>query len=317
MLVSWTQRVLTFTIVTGLWHHSSCIASAQDAPNAASHRWVAPAVTAPRLQHRTFESAAVRSTVSYHIYTPAIYDSATARRFPVIYWLHGSGGSVPAPFLARVDSAIRAGKVPPVLVVFPNGLANSLWVDWKDRSVPMETVVIKELIPHIDATFRTIASRDGRLIEGFSMGGYGAARLGFKYPDLFGSVSILAGGPLQEEFNVNDAPRASPARAQVVLDAVDGGDQEYFKAQSPWRLAEQNADAVRRLRIRQVVGENDSVLENNRKLHERLSRLNIPQTFIIAPVASHNLRSVLEALGERVWEFYRDAFAGIPVPRAR
>jgi len=75
-------------------------------------------VNAPRVQHRTFESAEVRTTVSYHVYTPAIYDSATVRRFPVIYWLHGSGGSVPAPFVARLDSAIRAGTVPPVLVVF-------------------------------------------------------------------------------------------------------------------------------------------------------------------------------------------------------
>jgi len=173
----------------------------------------------------------------------------------------------------------------------------------------METVVINELIPHIDATFRTIASRDGRLIEGFSMGGYGAARLGFKYPALFGSVSILAGGPLQEEFNVNEAPRAGPAQAQAVLDAVFGGDQAYFKAQSPWRLAEQNADAVRRMRIRQVVGEKDNVLENSRKFHDRLTRLNIPHGFIVVPGAAHSLRHIVDGLGDRQWEFYRDAFA--------
>ena len=311
MLSSLTQRALAFTIAAGFWPLSSRTVSAQETPNTSGHRWVSPAVTAPRLQHRTFESAAARTTVSYHIYTPEIYDTATARRFPVIYWLHGSGGPVPgpAPFVARLDSAVRAGKVPPVLVVFPNGLVNSMWVDWKDRSVPMETVVIKELIPHVDATFRTIASREGRVIEGFSMGGYGAARLGFKYPDLFGSVSIMGGGPLQEEFKVNEAPRASPAQVQVVLDAVFGGDQEYFKAQSPWRLAEQNAEAVRRLRIRQVVGDRDQVLENNRKLHDRLSRLNIPHAFIVVPGAAHSFRQVVEGLGDRHWEFYRDAFA--------
>jgi pimeloyl-ACP methyl ester carboxylesterase len=310
------HRYVRASIAVGLWQGLGGIGSAQPTSPTAQ-QWVTRAITAPRLQQRTFQSAAVGMAVSYHVYTPEIYDSAPERRFPVLYWLHGSGGGGgTAPLTARLDSAIRADKVPPMLVVFPNGLANGMWVDWKDSRVPMETVVVKELLPHIDATFRTIASRDGRLIEGFSMGGYGAARLAFKYPDVFGSVSILGGGPLQEELRADNSPRATPAQTQAVLDTVYGGDQEYFKAQSPWRLAEQNVDAVRRLRIRQVVGEKDNVLENNRKLHDRLSRLNIPHTFTVAPGASHNLRQVLDALGDRHWEFYRDAFASVARPSA-
>ena len=314
MHLRWTLAAVVMTaVVTAprVCSHLGGVVHAQQARDTTAPQWVTPAVRAHRLQHRTFESAAARTTVSYHVYTPAIYDREIERRFPVIYWLHGSGGGVPAGMVARLDSAIGAGKVPPMVVVFPNGLVNSMWVDWKNGRVPMETVVVRELLPHIDATFRTIATPAGRLIEGMSMGGYGAARLGFKFPNLFGSVSIISGGPLQEEFDVHKAPRASPLHAQAVLDSVFGGDPEYFKAQSPWRLAEQNADAVRRLRIRQVVGEKDNVLENNRKLHDRLSRLNIPHTFTVAPGASHNLRQVLDALGERNWEFYRDAFAGV------
>ena len=204
-----------------------------------------------------------------------------------------------------------------MLVVFPNGLVNSLWVDSKDGRVPMETLVIKELLPHIDATFRTIATRAGRLIEGFSMGGYGAARLGFKYPDLFGSVSILGGGPLQEELTASTSPRATPAQTRMVLDTVYGGDQEYFKAQSPWRLAEQNVEAVRRLRIRQVVGERDNTLENNRRFHDRLTQLSIPHAFLVVPGASHSAREVFDALGDRIWEFYRDAFVPTQLPGSR
>jgi enterochelin esterase-like enzyme len=185
---------------------------------------------------------------------------------------------------------------------------NSLWVDWKNGRVPMETVVVRELLPHVDATFRTIGTPAGRLIEGMSMGGYGAARLGFKFPKLFGSVSILSGGPLQE-FDVHEAPRASPLHAQAVLDSVFGGDPEYFKAQSPWRLAEQNAEAVRRIRrIRQVVGDRDNVLENNRRFDARLTRLNIPHAFLVLPGVSHNLRELFDALGESNWAFYRDVF---------
>jgi S-formylglutathione hydrolase FrmB len=184
-----------------------------------------------------------------------------------------------------------------------------MWSDSKDGRVPMETVVVKELLPHIDATFRSIAALEGRVIEGFSMGGYGAARLGFKFPSLSGSVSILAGGPLQEEFNANEAPRASPREAQALLDTVYGGDQEYFKSQSPWLLAERNADTVRgKRRIRLVVGERDNVLDNNRTFDARLTALNIPHTFVVLPGASHNLREVIDALGESNCEFYREAF---------
>jgi endo-1,4-beta-xylanase len=64
-----------------------------------------------------------------------------------------------------------------------------MYVDWKDGSAPMETIIVKELVPHIDATYRTIATREGRLLDGYSMGGYGAARLGFKYHDLFLAVA--------------------------------------------------------------------------------------------------------------------------------
>ena len=58
---------------------------------------------------------------------------------------------------------------------------------------------IKELIPHIDKTYRTIASRKGRAIEGFSQGGRGTARHMFKYPELFCSVAPMGGGHQHEK----------------------------------------------------------------------------------------------------------------------
>jgi len=268
-------------------------------------------VQAPRLQQKIFDSAATGSRVSYFIYTPELYDAERQRRFPVLYWLHGSGGGLKGlPWLVRhFDAAIRAGKAPPMLIVFPNGLSNSMWCDSKDGRVPMETVLVKELIPHVDAIFRTIASREGRLIEGFSMGGYGAARVGFKYPDLFGSVSILAGGPLQQEFKVDEAPRASPRAAQRLLETVYGGDQKYFAAQSPWVLVEENADAVRSTtRVRMVVGDQDETLENNLKFDAHLTRLGIPHALTVLPGLGHDPKALREALGEVNWEFYGTVF---------
>ncbi len=283
----------------------------------AKPQWVLPAVNAPRLQHRTFESAAAKATVSYFIYTPEQYDTDKQRRFPVLYWLHGSGGGgAGVPQLVRhFDAAIAAGKTPPMLVVFANGLPNGMWCDSKDGKTPVETMVVKELVPHIDATFRTIASREGRLIEGFSMGGYGAARLGFKHHDLFGAVSILGGGPLQAEFDPEALPRGNPREGRELMKTVYGADQEYFKAQSPWVLAEQNAAAVRATtQVRQAIGDRDVTLANNRAFDAHLTRLNIPHTFTVPPGVDHNPKALLEALGEANWEFYRAAFAAEAVP---
>jgi enterochelin esterase-like enzyme len=271
---------------------------------------VTPEVHAPRVHFHTFDSAAAKAKVSFHLYTPPAYDTEPERRFPVLYWLHGTNGGLPgiAPLSDFFDRAIREEKIPPMLVVFPNGLAASMWCDAKDGSLPMETIVVKELVPHMDATFRTLAKREARLIEGFSMGGYGAARFGFKDSDVFGAVSILAGGPLDLELQGPRA-KARPEGREQILKTVFGGDIEYFKAQSPWVLAEQNAAAVRgNTRVRMATGERDFTLDLNRKFSARLKDLSIPHTLTTVPGVGHDTLALLNGLGEANWEFYRGVF---------
>ncbi len=287
---------------------STLNASRAPTPSLPVVEWVTSAVSAPRLQYRTFTSAAVKAEVSFHIYTPPTYDIEPTKRFPTLYWLHGSGGGLPGlPWLVNFfDTAIRAGRMPPILVVFPNGHADSMWCDSKDGRMPVETVVVKELLAHVDATFRTLATRDARLIEGFSMGGYGAARLGLKYPDLFGAISMLGAGPLQPELTADIGPGFNAnARAQI-LQSVYGNDQVFFQAASPWMLAEQNRSAVSgKTRIRQAVGDRDAVLAYNREFDARLTELNIPHQFIVIPGVDHDPPKTLNALGT---DFYRAIF---------
>lgn len=279
--------------------------------------WVTPSVTAPRLQFRTFESTVAQSPVSYHIYTPASYDAEKERRFPVRYWLHGSGGGLPGipQLVAHFDAAIAAGKTPPMLVVFVNGLRNGMWCDSKDGNRPVETMVMKELLPHIDSSFRTVVSRAGRIIEGFSMGGYGAGRLGLKYPEMFGAISMLGAGPLQPELTV--APRVGArGREQILLDAY-GGDMAYFRAQSPWVLAAEYAAKWRAgMPIRLVIGDRDETCAFNRDFHQRLEKLGIPHTFVVLPGVGHQPLAVLTALGKDSWKFYRDALVVAKQPGA-
>ena len=308
-----STRILTLAIVSLFVASSPAQSPGERIESQSGKAWVTPEVKAPRVSFHTFDSDAAKGKVSYHIYTPAANDREPQRRFPVVYWLHGSGGGLAglAKVAAHFDTAIEAGKTPPCFVVLVNGLAEGMYVDWKDGSAPMETIIVKELVPHIDATFRTIATREGRLLDGYSMGGYGAARLGFKYPDLFRAVSIMGGGPLQAE--LIQAPRAGRQRAAEVLNQVYGGDQEYFKNVSPRRIAEQNAEAIiKGSLVRQVCGDRDETFGPNRDFHEHLDRLKIPHTWTVLPGVDHNPMRTLEALGDSNWTFYRAAFGQPP-----
>ncbi len=299
----------------------SAMAQSADAPRADARPavpWITREVKAPRVSFHTFESAGAKTKVSYHLYTPAAYDASESsdRRFPVVYWLHGSGGGAAgiAKVATHFDAAIEAGKTPPCLVVFVNGLGEGMYVDWKDGTAPLETVIVKDLVPHIDGTYRTIATREGRMLDGFSMGGYGAARLGFKYPDVFRAVSIVGAGPMQEE--LVQTPRAGRQRAAEVLAKVYGGDQAYFRAVSPRTLAKQNVAAITAASlIRVVIGDKDETFENNRLFHEHLESLKIPHTWTVLPGVAHDPMGVLRAMGDENWALYRAAFGEPPAAK--
>ncbi|MFZ9881494.1 MAG: alpha/beta hydrolase-fold protein, partial [Phycisphaerales bacterium] len=277
-----------------------------EAPSATP--WITQAVTAPRVSFHTFDSGAAKAKVSYHLYTPAAYAREPEARLPVVYWLHGSGGGTAGiPRLAAfVDEAIEARTTRPFLVVFVNGLAQGMYVDWKDGSTPIESMIVKDLVPHIDASFRTIAAREGRMLDGFSMGGYGAARLGFKFTETFRAVSMLGAGPLDPDFE--RTPRANPRSRDGLLERVYG-DRAYFREVSPWELAAKHAEAIRKdTLLRVAVGDRDGTFALNEEFHEHLAALKIPHEWTPLAGVEHDPMQTLKALGEGNWAFYRKAF---------
>jgi len=305
---------LLFVFLSGVLLFAADAAKPKSQPHAvsASPLWVTKAVTAPRVTHHVFTSKSAKAEVSYHLYRPAAYEADGGRRFPVVYWLHGSGGGLPgiSSVARRFDAAIEAGKLPPCLVVFVNGLEMGMYVDWADGSAPVESMIIRDLLPHIDATYRTIAKREGRLLDGFSMGGYGSARFGFKYPELFRSVSIVGAGPLQSE--LKSTPRASRIQAEELLRRAFGGKQEIFREVSPRKLAERNAQKIKEgTLIRMVIGDKDETFGNNTDFHHHLESLGIPHSWTVIPGVGHEPERVFVALGDENWSFYRQAFVEV------
>ncbi len=276
-------------------------------PSSENTSWVTPAVSAPGVEHRVFSSQAARTAVSYHLYRPPQYDAEPTRRFPVVYWLHGSGGGLAgiAPLAAHFDAAIRAGRIPPLLVVFANGMTSSMWANSKNGRVPMETVVAQDLVNELDTRFRTVATRDGRLLEGFSMGGHGAARLGLRFPERFGAVSMLGAGPLDLDFA---GPRAlaNPAERARIMRDVYGDDLAYYREQSPLTVAEAFArGSGPRPRLRIVVGDADNTAPGSTAFSALLRTLGVAHEYRLLPGVGHDTMALFAALGDSVWAFYR------------
>jgi enterochelin esterase-like enzyme len=272
-------------------------------------KWIIEKIEAPNTEYVVFYSASVDSEVSFHIFFPDEYNLGTSERFPAIYWLHGSGGGREGiePLVNHFSAAMKNGTMPLAIIVFPHGLPYGMWCDSKDGKQPVESMVINDLIPYIDQNFRTIGSRKGRIVEGFSMGGYGAARFGFKYPELFGGFSMLGAGPMQLDFSVV-APHNQAIQPMIFRD-VYGDDMEYFEAQSPWRLAE---IYVRNVKYpspkRLVVGKEDFVYQANLDFHEHLDSIGVSHQYREFENLGHKVLPLFNALGQTNWMFYRAVF---------
>lgn len=243
---------------------------------------------------------------SYRLYLPPDYESNKTRRYPVIYFTHGmsvdSKRPITAGYIARIDQAIRNGVMPPAIVVVIQGLNRGWWVDSKDGKYPMESVVIRDLIPHIDKTYRTIASREARAIEGHSMGGYGALRLGFKYPELFTAVTGNSPALIAIE-------SFSTGSNLEMFQNTFGADRTYYDESGPWYLAEKNAAKVRMQSIRIICGDRDGLFARAQWMDGILTKLNIPHEFLPVPGSPHNHDQLLQYQTFDTMAFYGKVFA--------
>jgi putative tributyrin esterase len=153
--------------------------------------------TAPArlVENGSFASASLGRTMRYRVILPENY-AVTERRYPTLYLLHGLWGAYDN-WETHTDVFLHTRPFE-LIIVMPEG-EDSWYTDSEGASKDkFETYIIKDLVDHIDKTYRTLQDRHGRAIAGLSMGGYGALKFGLKYPDQFifaGSFSgALAAG---------------------------------------------------------------------------------------------------------------------------
>lgn len=173
--------------------------------------WHATLAAAGELHNETLLSKALGHSMRYVIYLPDGYESGQ-KHYPVLYLLHGAGGNERSwqdlgHIKEKADRLIASGSIPPAIIVMP-GCPACWWVNGAKEAA--ETAFWDDLVPAIDARYRTIDSRGGRLIAGLSAGGYGAVHYALRYPDRIAAVAALSPAIYTQAIPQFSAVRAQP-----------------------------------------------------------------------------------------------------------
>lgn len=255
----------------------------------------------PRLKHATFKSPSLKVDVGYCIYLPQQYDqdANSQQRFPVVYYLHGGrpGSETKSVKLVEFIHKVQTDDViPPTIYVFVNGGPVSHYNLPDDPKAQGASVFIKELIPHVDSTYRTIANRSGRALEGFSQGGRGTARLMFRHPDLFCSAAPGGGGHATEK-KISEE------------DGYENPNLRFAPGDNTWDLAREYAKHPQPpLRILVFVGNKGFNYENNLEWMQHLKSLGIPFDHIIIDDAPHSATNIYKKRGDEIMKFHTESF---------
>jgi len=241
------------------------------------------------------------AVASYRVYLPPDYDSNPTKRYPVIYFLHGASVDSKRPitsfYISRADAAIRSGVMAPAIIVLAQGDNQGGYMDSQDGKYPAESVLVKNLIPYIDANYRTIATREMRAIEGHSMGGAGALRVGLKFPELFATVT--GNSPALVRAPEPNEPPATPSSR---------GDANYVEAQSPVAIVKANVARAKTQKIRIIIGDKDPLYPGAANFHQLLTSLGVPHEWQVVTNSPHNHDQLLQYETFDTMAFYANVF---------
>jgi putative tributyrin esterase len=204
--------------------------------------------------------------------------------FPVLYLLHGLSDD--HTMWQRRTSIERYVQNLPLMVVMPD-TGRGFYID-AIAGPAWESAIIKDLIPFIDSRFNTIAAREGRCTAGLSMGGYGAARLALKYPEMFCAAVSHSGAVGFAHWNLSAEPRPDNdfgvEMCRIIGENSSGGPNDLYAL----------ADALppdKRPALRVDCGTEDFLLPANRDFHAHLEATGFPHTYLEFP-------------GAHTWEYW-------------
>jgi enterochelin esterase-like enzyme len=165
-----------------------------------------------RVQQILFASKSTNTSRRAFVYTPPDYDKDLTKRYPVLYLQHGWGEDETAwsnqgHANLIMDNLIAEGKIKPFLIVMTYGMTNEIrFGGLRSFDIgPFQTVLVDELIPYVDANFRTLSDQSHRAMAGLSMGGMETKTITLKNLDTFSHIGLFSGGSISLD-DVNNTP---------------------------------------------------------------------------------------------------------------
>ena len=242
---------------------------------------------AARVETLDIASAAMNKSYRANVVLPDSYAKGQAA-YPVLYLLHGAYGHYDDWLNKTPDKRLVPDLADQYnfIIVMPEGETFGFYLDSPvNKTSQFETHIIEEVIPKIDGSYRTVASKQGRVITGLSMGGHGALYLATRHPDLFcaagsmsGAVDIAGMTGYTDEFKTVLGPR--------------GATPDFYAANAVINMTDKMKENALPLII--DCGVDDFLLAYNRDLHQRL-------------VANKTPHDYSERPGAHTWDYWQNS----------
>jgi enterochelin esterase-like enzyme len=232
-----------------------------------------------KVEQILFPSKSTNTSRRAFVYTPPDYDKDQTKRYPVLYLQHGWGEDETAwsnqgHANLIMDNLIADGKIKPFLIVMMYGMTNEIkFGGLRNFDIkPFQTVLIDELIPYVDANFRTLSDQPHRAMAGLSMGGMETKMITTANLDKFAYIGLFSGGT----FSMDDVNKTAGFKEKVKLVFVSFGSREIENRGNRPNMwggdPKANADALKQAGVNSVfyVSPNTAheFLSWRRSLHE-------------------------------------------------
>jgi S-formylglutathione hydrolase len=247
-----------------------------------------------KLIQAEYTSELIPEPLQYAVLLPDGYKERS-NMFPLLYFLHGGGGDSSLLVQEQLffEKLWKNETLPPIVVVTPS-VGDSQYMNYRDNSQKWEQLLTGPFLAFLRNTYNLQQDARGTLLFGISMGGLGALRMGFKYPEIFGGLAALEPGVMPSlVWKAEVQQRNLFWRSKEQEEAIYGSpiDKDYWYANNPVSIAVDNAAKIRtsKLAIYLDCGDEDTLLtyEGVEFLHRILWDHHISHEYHLVRGADH------------------------------
>jgi len=285
----------------GVWGAANAVWTQQRPPDDARRRGALETIKLPggaRVEFKSFSSPSLGQDRPYSVFLPPSYDTDKTRKYPVVYFLHGLNNDHTSWTVERygrlhekLEAMVKKGTIPEIIMVHPKD-DNSFYTNTADGKRPYEDFIVKDLVQHVETTYRVKKGREYRAIGGTSMGGYGALKVAMRHPDLY--ATVVGHSPIvfpqESPFGAADEVKDSSRfygyfRNLLIRIYGDPINREHWEANNLLVLATQRRQGFNKLKIYFDYGTADryngtiQLGAGCQKLHRILDEQKVPHVF--------------------------------------